>query len=142
MFFKKKSTFSLPITAAEDQPVDFLFSSEKFTSDNDGQLAVDVVESETEIVVLATMAGTPKEKVQLNLDNDLLTIKGERQFPFSENSHFHFRECYWGRFSRAIVLPADVLLDLVKAEYRNGLLIVHLPKTKKDQNIPIFVIDD
>lgn len=109
---------------------------------NEGQLAVDVAETESELIIVATMAGTPKEKVELHLHNDLLTIRGERNSPMPSGALEHYKECYFGKFSRSIVLPCDVIAEMAKAEYINGLLVVRLPKTKIDQGIPLYVVEE
>lgn len=108
----------------------------------DGQLAVDVAETDNEIVIVALAAGALKEKIELHLHNDLLTIRGERKSPFPENAKYYFSECYWGKFSRSIILPEDVHLELARAEYRFGLLIIHLPKIKTDKTIKIEIVEE
>jgi len=109
---------------------------------NEGQLAVDVAETDSELIIVATMAGTPKDKVELHLHNDLLTIRGERKSPVPAGALEHFKECYFGRFSRSIVLPCDIHPEMAKAEYINGLLVIRLPKIKTDQGIPLYVVEE
>src|SRR3990167_3076168 len=82
---------------------------------SEGQLAVDVFETETDLVVVATMAGTRPEDIELNLQNDFLTIRGTRQPPISVSARAFYEECYWGRFSRTIVLPVDVTSELARS---------------------------
>ncbi|MDD2758527.1 MAG: Hsp20/alpha crystallin family protein [Patescibacteria group bacterium] len=137
----------LPLEPQEDLSADLAFLSSlkeaaAMENNNEGQLSVDVAETESELIVVATMAGTPKENIELHLRNDLLTIRGERCSPVPGGSHHHFDECYWGRFSRSIVLPVDVHFSSAKAEYKNGLLVVRFSKTRSDQNIPIFVVEE
>lgn len=150
MLISEPKKITLPVSAKNEADEELaVLSSLKKTLDtvdleggNDGRLTVDVAETDIELVVIATMAGTPKEKVELHLHNDLLTIKGERSSPASSSATYHYHECYWGKFSRSIVLPADVRLDLARAEYKNGLLVVRLPKTKADQSIPVYIIEE
>lgn len=108
----------------------------------EGQLAVDIFETETELVVVATMAGTRTEDIELHLQNDFLTIRGVRQPPLSSVARVFYEECYWGRFSRTIVLPVDVASDLARSEYKNGVLVVFLPKARPQQPIPILVVEE
>ncbi|MFA5128320.1 MAG: Hsp20/alpha crystallin family protein [Patescibacteria group bacterium] len=108
----------------------------------EGRLSVDVAESASEIIIIAPMAGALRENIELHLHNDLLTIRGERKNPMPVDASYHFAECYWGKFSRSIVLPADVHLNMARAEYRHGLLIVNLPKIKIDHNIPITIVQE
>lgn len=109
---------------------------------HEGQLTVDVAETSTELIIVAPMAGASTDSVELHLHSDLLTIRGVRRSPVPPEAEFHFAECYWGKFSRSVVLPVDVHLEMARAEYRLGLLIVKLPKIKTDQSIPITIVDE
>lgn len=142
MFGKK---ISFPINTAENQSDFSLFSSLKNQEgqhETEGQLAVDVAQTPDELVVIAAMAGTPPESIELHLHNDLLTIRGERKSPLRESNEHFYQECYWGKFSRSIVLPVDVKAELVRAEYNNGILVITLPKANPQNNIPIMVIEE
>jgi len=116
---------------------------EKWAEDHhEGQLAVDVAETESELIVVSTMAGADADKIEVYVHNDLLTIRGFRISPVSVGAnHFH-NECYWGRFSRTVVLPVEVKADLSNAEYKNGVLTIKIPKQKVDAKVPIVVVDD
>ena len=131
----KKITFPSNIL---DEPVDFsLLGSLKNQEGEhvtEGQLAVDVAQTEDELIVVAAMAGTPADSIQLHLHNDLLTIRGERKSPVDTGVEHFYQECYWGKFSRSIVLPVDVKSELIKATYSNGVLIIRLPKAKQRQS--------
>ena len=148
--FDEPKKFTLPVGMGDDLNEELaVLSSLKqvaesvvLTDGDEGQLNVDVAETETELIIVSTMAGTPKDKVELHLRGDLLTIRGERTPPVSPSAVYHYHECYWGRFSRSIVLPVDVRADLASAEYKNGLLVVRLPKTKIDQSIPVYIIEE
>lgn len=147
MSFEEGQNFTVAVERLEENSdeMEFFRGLKKATEieeHHEGQLAVDVAETREEIIIVAPMAGAPKESVELHLHNDLLTLRGERHSPVPDGAYYHFNECYWGRFSRSIVLPADVHLSLARAEYRSGLLIVRLPKVKIDQNIPITIIEE
>ncbi|HQF57041.1 MAG TPA: Hsp20/alpha crystallin family protein [Candidatus Magasanikbacteria bacterium] len=110
----------------------------------EGQLAVDVAQTETEVVIVSTIAGAIPEKLEVYLRNDLLTIRGVRQSPMSKlmiEDYFH-QECYWGKFSRSIVLPVDVKTEMAKAEYNNGVLLITIPKQKMETKVPIFIVEE
>lgn len=117
-------------------------SVESSVLSSEGQLAIDVVQTKDEVIVVAPMAGCRPEKVELHLQNDVLTIRGERQSPLSTELEFFYRECYWGKFSRTIVLPVEVKVEMARAEFKNGVLTVALPKTKLDGNIPIIIVEE
>lgn len=70
--------------------------------ESEGQLSVDVAQTDTELVIVATMAGTPPEKIELHLNNDLLTIRGERTPPVEASASYFYQESFWGKFSRTI----------------------------------------
>lgn len=117
-------------------------SNESNPHETEGQLSVDVAETDEELVVVATLAGTLPEKVSLHLQSDVLTIRGERQSPVPADAAYFYEECYWGKFSRTIVLPVDVKSELARAEYKNGILTIRLPKAKPSNTIPIYVVEE
>lgn len=108
----------------------------------EGQLAVDVLEIGNDIVVVAALAGTKPEDLSLHLQDDLLTIRGSRDFPINEPYTAFYRECYWGPFSRTIVLPINVREESARAEYRNGILTIRLEKSRNEAKIPLIVIEE
>jgi len=139
----------LPFDQPETDEDSAFFSSLKRAADgagfipaDEGQLLLDVVETDDELIITAAMAGTPRENIELHLHNDLLTIRGERLSPLSPTAACHHRECYWGKFSRSVVLPVEVMAEGAQAEYRNGLLIVRLPKARLDRSIPIALVEE
>ncbi len=141
------NNFSLPLeNNADDFSIlaDFMKgnSTESSALNSEGQLAIDVVQTKDEVVVVAPMAGCKPENVELHLQNDVLTIRGERQSPLSTELEFFYRECYWGKFSRTIVLPVEVKVEMARAEFKNGVLTVALPKNKVDGNIPIIIVEE
>jgi len=109
------------------------------TDDSEGQLTIDVYQTETEIVIKSTIAGVKPEDLDVSISNDMLTIKGERKNEeIVEDNSYYYRECYWGSFSRSVVLPMDVLAEKIDAMLKNGILTIRLPKadvtkTKKIQ---------
>ena len=109
----------------------------------EGQLAVDVAQTEKDIILVSTVSGAIIENLEVYIHDDLLTIRGDRISPVREQegvSYFH-KECFWGSFSRTIVLPVHVHGDLAQAEYTNGVLTVTVPKREANRQIPITIID-
>lgn len=109
----------------------------------EGQLSVDVLETPEDIVVISTLAGADVDTIDVAVHNDLLTIRGARPEPtVSQAAHKYFhKECFWGKFSRTIVLPVDVKSDLAQAEYKNGVLTVTIPKQRLNTRIPVIIVD-
>jgi HSP20 family protein len=101
------------------------------TSD-EGHLTVDVYQTDDDIVVRSTIAGARIEDIDIQVTQEMITIKGHRkpEEPISSDQYYH-RELYWGPFSRAIVLPVDVDHENAKASYKNGILTIRLPKLEK-----------
>lgn len=110
---------------------------------DEGQLSVDVGQTDNKLVIVATMAGAKPEDISININNDLLTIRGkrEKQVQVKEEDYF-YKECYWGTFSRTIVLPVDVLTDQASATMKNGVLTIIIPKESAKKKVPIEVIEE
>lgn len=110
--------------------------------EEDGQLSVDVYQDASSIYIKSTIAGVEPEDIDISFDNDMITIRGKRrQDRTIREEDYFYQECYWGGFSRSIILPVDVQEDKIKATIRNGILTIELPKAKK-RDINIRVKDD
>ncbi len=106
----------------------------------EGQLSIDVFQSPKAIVVKSTIAGVKPEDIDISINNDMLTIRGKRERTAEvRDEDYLFRECYWGSFSRSIILPVEIESDKVDATLENGVLTVTLPKAKNAQQIQIKV---
>lgn len=110
----------------------------------EGKLAVDVAETKTDLIVISTLAGAALDRIEVHLHNDLLTIRGARQSPLAAWDHprYVYQECFWGPFSRSIVLPVEVKVELARAEYKNGILYIIIPKRKTDTRIPVIIVEE
>ena len=136
----KKIAFDL---AQENDSIDFSFlKNQEILPTPEGQLAVDVAQTADELIVVAAMAGTRPENIELHLHNDLLTIRGERVSPVALSDEHFYHECYWGKFSRSIVLPVNVRVESVQAQYSHGVLVIRLPKANRGNDIPIMVVEE
>lgn len=98
----------------------------------EGQLTVDVFQTEDSIVIQSTLAGVRVQDLDIAVNNDMVTIRGTRRRDSEVRSEQYFyQECYWGGFSRSIILPVDVKADRAEATLKNGILTVTLPKAEK-----------
>ena len=95
-------------------------------------LALDVSENEDEYTVKASIPGVKPEDLDITYNNNTLTIKGETKAEEEkEGEQFHIRERRYGSFSRSVVLPSRVNADEISADYQDGVLKVHLPKSEE-----------
>jgi HSP20 family protein len=94
------------------------------------QLAVDVYETNDKLFIVAPLAGVDTEDVRVEITEDVVVIEGERQHPIphSDSEELLVQECYFGPFSRSIVLPEAVDSKRAKAEFKKNVLILSIPK--------------
>ena len=92
---------------------------------------VDITEDEKEYIIKTELPEVKKEDVKVAVENGLLTIVGERKFEKEENKKYHRVERAYGRFVRSFIVPDFVDADKVSAEFKDGVLKVHLPKSEK-----------
>jgi HSP20 family protein len=103
-------------------------------NDGEGQLTIDVYQTDNDIIIKSTIAGVKPEDLEVSINNDMVTIKGERKTEEEiDDENYYYQECYWGSFSRSVVLPVDVLPDKSEASLKNGILTIKLPKAATNQ---------
>ena len=106
----------------------------------EGQLSIDVYQTPTKLIVKSTIAGVKPEDIDISINNDMLTIRGKREMQEKvRDEHYLYRECYWGSFSRSLILPVEVEAEKIEADLENGVLTVILPKARSAQQISIKV---
>lgn len=94
--------------------------------------AVDMYQTDNEVVVKAALPGIKADEVQINVTGEVLTIKGEiKQENETKEKAYHIREQRWGAFERSLVLPTEVVADKAKADFENGVLTITLPKAEE-----------
>jgi HSP20 family protein len=93
--------------------------------------AIDMYQTDDEIVVKAALPGIKAEEVQINVTGEVLTLKGEmKQEEDIKEKAWHIHEQRYGSFERSVALPTDVVADKAKAEFENGILTITLPKAE------------
>ena len=132
MLFNKKSLKSQTI---QENPESSLTEWINYNeAETEGQLALDVFQTDKKIVIKSTIAGVKPEDLKISLHHDLLTIKGKRSVKEEvKDEDYLYRECYWGSFSRSIILPAEVDSRRVEAELEGGVLTINLYKNNPGQ---------
>lgn len=106
--------------------------TEDWLAESEGQLTIDVYQTPSEIVIRSTIAGVKPEDIDITMTNDMITIKGNRRKNEEvKEEDYYYQECYWGPFSRSVILPVDVEADQADASMINGILTIRLPKIEK-----------
>ena len=109
----------------------------------EGQLTVDVYQTKDLIVIKSIIGGVAPENVNVSVTGDMITIKGARINPDKvEPDDYYYQECFWGCFSRSIILPCDIKTDGVEATMKNGILTVKLPKMERNSSMKIKVKEE
>jgi len=94
--------------------------------------AVDMYQTDNEVVVKAAIPGVKADEVQISVTGDVLVIKGEsKEKEEKKEKAYHIREQRWGMFERTLALPTEVVADKAKAEFENGILTITLPKAEE-----------
>lgn len=102
----------------------------QFTEGQPQPVPVNVFETENELMVVAAMPGIEAANVDITVENDKLTIRGEKRGPGQENHRYLRREWSYGPYERSIELPLDVDVDKANASYGNGIVTIALPKAE------------
>jgi HSP20 family protein len=109
-----------------ETPFDLTFNSNVFTP------RVDVTEDKDNLYVHAEIPGVDKKDVKVNVVGDILTISGEKKTEQRDEKKNYYRiERNFGSFSRSFTLPAEIVVDKITAEYKDGVLNITLPKTEE-----------
>lgn len=104
----------------------------KIREETEGQLAVDIYQTDTEFIITAPIAGVSKEAVTITVSDDVLTIHGTRVPPEEIPPESYLtHECFWGNFARSIVLPETVDTTNIQATFKNGVLTIRIPKIER-----------
>lgn len=110
------------------RPID----AQDLADEREGQLTLDVYQTPDAIVVESPIAGVRGEDIDINITNESVTIRGKREriHTVSDEDYF-YQECYWGRFSRSVILPEEVDAESSEATIKNGVLRVTMPKLSR-----------
>ena len=100
----------------------------------------DIVEHEKEYLIRIDLPEVPKEDVKVLFDDGVLTVKGERKVEKeTKGERVHRTERYYGTFERSFVLPEDIDPKLIRAESKDGVLVVHIPKVDVPKSRPLAI---
>lgn len=112
--------------------------SDWFGGSEEGQLSVDVFREGDELIIRSLAAGILPEQLDIHLHEDVLTIRGRREPErVVPDEQWFYRECYWGTFSRSIVLPVNVSSERAIAQLKNGVVEIRLPIEEQGRKVKV-----
>jgi HSP20 family protein len=127
---------SLPLSPFQDK-------SPWLERPDEGELSVDVFEQGGSVVIKATIAGIKPQDLDIFIENDMVTIRGKRcDDDNPRNKNFFLQECYWGSFSRTVILPVHIKGDEARALLKGGVLKIIIPTSQKNSQIKIEEIPE
>jgi len=131
--FKKKKV-QLDVDEEGEELVHSVGEEDIVMQEAEGQLAIDVYQTPDEIVVESTIAGVKGDDIDIDVTSERVTIRGERskEVAVADGDYF-YQECFWGKFSRSVILPQEIDPDKARSALKNGVLTVHLPKLHRDR---------
>ncbi len=113
---------------------------EEEEKEEEGELTVDVYQTQNDIVIKSMVAGVRPEDLDISITRDSVTIRGKRETErHIQTEDYYHQELYWGSFSRTISLPAEVEVEEAEAVEKHGLLIIKLPKIDKNKQTRLKV---
>ncbi len=100
----------------------------------EGQLTIDVYQDGDDVIVQSTVAGVAPEDLDIHITNESVAIRGERQKSETvEDKDYFYQECFWGKFSRSVILPVEVDPEKSTAMVKNGVLTIRMPKMNRQK---------
>ena len=133
-----------PINIAQKEEKKLESSRHGFTLQNlgsqEGQLAVDVYQTDAELVIQSTIAGVKAENLDISIEADTILIRGNRQEPEEQGEkNYFYQECYWGPFSWQKILPVETDPSRASAELKEGILTIRIPKIEREKKRKITI---
>lgn len=125
------------------QPFELANNQKEWLEEDEGQLSVDVYQNKDNIIIKSTIAGVKPENLDISVSGDMVTIRGKRdQSTEVEEKEYYYQECYWGSFSRSIILPCEINTEKVQANLKNGILTIVMSKAVNSRSVNVPVEDE
>jgi len=106
----------------------------------DGELPVDMYQTDDAIVVRAIVAGVDPNDLEISITRDMVTVRGTRdEYSEARDDEYFHRELFWGSFSRTLLLPEEVAIDECEAKEKHGMLEIRMPKLDKHRSTQLRV---
>ncbi|BBB48483.1 HSP20 family protein [Pelolinea submarina] len=115
-----------------DRIFDDFFSRSPIEYEGYGSINLDMMQTEDDVVIKASIPGVKAEDINISVSGDTLTIRGEMKSEEEvEKADYHLHEIHQGAFARSVLLPCPVVADKAKADFENGILKLTLPKAEE-----------
>ncbi len=115
-------------------------TEEEFFDEGEGQLAIDVYQTANDIIIEAPVAGVIGDDLDIEITPESVTIRGKREKKERiEKKDYLYQECYWGRFSRSVILPQEINPDHATAAFKSGVLRIVLPRVDRKKSKKVKV---
>lgn len=115
-------------------------SIEEILDEPEGELALDVYQTPTAFIVESAVAGVNPEDIDISISHESISIKGKREkIEKVKTENYIHQECFWGIFSRSIILPQEIDADKAQANIKNGVLKITLPKLNRTKSKKVKV---
>lgn len=129
MVVEEEMTMEAPKQAAKENGRE---SNEEWLNDFEGQLNIDMYQTKDNVIIKSTIAGVRPEDIDITVANDMVTVKGSRKKDeVIATDDYFYQECYWGNFSRSVIIPVDIESEEIEADLKDGILTVIIPKAAK-----------
>lgn len=95
--------------------------------EDEGEISLDIYKNVNELIIIAPLSGVKKEDLNIRINDNVLVIIGKREKPLENYDKTLVSECFWGKFSRIILLPQKSDTSNIKAKFENGILNIKIP---------------
>lgn len=115
-------------------------SKDKEADDGGGQLAIDVYRSGDNVIIESPIAGVDPSQIDIQITSEEVSINGQRaKYEEIHDEDYYYQECYWGRFSRSVILPDEIDAEASEATIKNGILRIKMPlvTSKKGKKLKV-----
>jgi HSP20 family protein len=107
---------------------------DEWLSDAEGSLAVDVYQTKDNVIIKAPIAGVSPDDIDVEVAEDVVTLRGERKdIKELDRQDYYVQECYWGSFSRSVILPTSTVAEKAVASLKDGILTITIPKVIQEK---------
>lgn len=134
MNHKNDENIFAELAKSKETPISVFSEENKNFNETEGRLTVDVFQTDDEIIIQSAVAGVSVDDLEINITNESVSIRGERQRADTvDEKNYFYQECFWGKFSRVIILPQEVDPEKSHAALKNGVLTIRLPKMERQK---------